>query len=64
MIKSKSARIIITMECQNCRINKIQNKKGIFRRITEKNKKNTPNRLELKKYCKYCNSNYTYKEIK
>ena len=29
-----------------------------------KNKKNTPERIELKKYCKFCKAHTLHKEIK
>nr|YP_010170966.1 ribosomal protein L33 [Chondria tumulosa]QSD57107.1 ribosomal protein L33 [Chondria tumulosa] len=67
MGKNKGARIIITLECE-CR-NKQENntkkrKSGIFRYTTSKNKRNTSSRLELKKFCKYCNCHANFKEIK
>ncbi|MBE3115323.1 MAG: 50S ribosomal protein L33 [Actinobacteria bacterium] len=31
---------------------------------TEKNKKNTPDRLELKKYCKWCKKHTIHKETR
>lgn len=31
---------------------------------TTKNRKNNPSRLELKKFCRICNSHSIYKEIK
>lgn len=64
MGKNKGSRILITLECE-CR-NNTQTKRmnGIFRYTTSKNKRNTPNRLEIKKFCKYCNHHKTFKEIK
>nr|YP_010986186.1 ribosomal protein L33 [Polyopes affinis]WOL37104.1 ribosomal protein L33 [Polyopes affinis] len=65
MAKSKEARLIITLECE-CRslINTNKRKNGIFRYTTTKNKRNTPNRLELKKFCPNCNRHRKFKEIK
>lgn len=65
MGKSKGARVIITLECgcRNTR-NNDQRKKGIMRYTTCKNKRNTPNRLEIKKFCSYCNKHEVFKEIK
>ena len=67
MGKSKGARIIITLECE-CRsdINrrKNQRKPGIFRYTTTKNRRNTPSRIEIKKYCPNCNKHKFFKEIK
>nr|YP_009396607.1 ribosomal protein L33 [Vertebrata australis]ARW65793.1 ribosomal protein L33 [Vertebrata australis] len=65
MGKNKGARVIITLECL-CRSTTIgdQRKKGIMRYTTCKNKRNTPNRLEIKKFCSYCNKHELFKEIK
>nr|ARW69324.1 ribosomal protein L33 [Polysiphonia sp.] len=64
MGKNKGSRIIITLECQ-CK-NTISNKRkqGVERYTTCKNKRNTPNRLEIKKFCTYCNKHEIFKEIK
>nr|YP_009397236.1 ribosomal protein L33 [Thuretia quercifolia]ARW66422.1 ribosomal protein L33 [Thuretia quercifolia] len=69
MAKNKGARIIITLECpckNNNRTNQENNKrkKGIFRYTTSKNKRNNPSRLEIKKFCPYCNCHEMFKEIK
>lgn len=65
MGKSKGARITITLECE-CRnlTGKEKRSKGIYRYTTSKNRRNTPNRIELNKFCKYCNSHAVFKEIK
>lgn len=64
MGKNKGSRIIITLECE-CENNTEQKRKnGISRYTTTKNKRNTPNRLEIKKFCTYCNQHATFKEIK
>nr|YP_009511053.1 ribosomal protein L33 [Hydropuntia rangiferina]AXI96726.1 ribosomal protein L33 [Hydropuntia rangiferina]UAD87409.1 ribosomal protein L33 [Hydropuntia rangiferina] len=65
MKKSKGARIIITLECP-CRNSNDKNKrkKGIFRYTSTKNRKNTPNRIELMKFCPNCNQHEKFKEIK
>lgn len=65
MGKSKGARITITLECE-CRNlpNKEKRSTGICRYTTSKNRRNTPNRIELNKFCKYCNSHAIFKEIK
>jgi len=51
----KGARIIVTLACQEC---KNQNY------TTEKNKTNSPDLLEFKKYCKHCRKVTLHKEIK
>nr|YP_009398686.1 ribosomal protein L33 [Kuetzingia canaliculata]ARW67872.1 ribosomal protein L33 [Kuetzingia canaliculata] len=65
MGKNKGSRIIITLECE-CRHTQNTKKRnnGIFRYTSSKNKRNTPHRLEIKKFCPYCNSHEIFKEIK
>ncbi|MGB9662572.1 MAG: 50S ribosomal protein L33 [Moorellaceae bacterium] len=48
-------RIGITLECTECKHRNY---------TTTKNKKNDPNRLELKKYCSYCGRHTLHKETK
>ena len=67
MGKNKGARITITLECE-CR-NSIDDlgakrKAGVFRYTSSKNRRNTPNRLELNKFCPNCNKHSLFKEIK
>ncbi len=64
MTKKKGFRIILTIECLNCRKEKNKRSKGISHYTTTKNRQNTPNRLELKKFCVYCNFHTLHKEIK
>nr|YP_010904074.1 ribosomal protein L33 [Caulacanthus ustulatus]WCH57325.1 ribosomal protein L33 [Caulacanthus ustulatus] len=65
MAKNKGARVIITLECECKQIeNTTKRKKGIFRYTTSKNRRNQPNRLELKKFCPNCNCHENFKEIK
>ena len=65
MAKNKGARITITLEC-SCRNlpNIVKRSKGIFRYTSTKNRRNTPNRIELKKFCPKCNCHRIFKEIK
>lgn len=67
MAKNKGSRVIITLECE-CRnlpqSNKDKRKKGISRYTSTKNRRNTPARLEIKKFCSYCNKHTQFKEIK
>nr|YP_009294430.1 ribosomal protein L33 [Asparagopsis taxiformis]AOM65913.1 ribosomal protein L33 [Asparagopsis taxiformis] len=65
MGKNKGARIVITLECSCINIEN-QNKRnpGIFRYTSTKNRRNTQNRLELKKFCPQCNTHSLFKEIK
>nr|QCI09147.1 ribosomal protein L33 [Inkyuleea mariana] len=65
MGKSKGARITITLECL-CKnsTNNNRRKPGIFRYTSSKNRRNTPARLELNKFCPTCNCHTKFKEIK
>ncbi|MFM9412894.1 50S ribosomal protein L33 [Peptococcus simiae] len=48
-------RVGITLECTECKRRNYQ---------TNKNKKNTTGRLEVKKYCPFCKSHQLHKETK
>ncbi len=48
-------RDIILLTCQNCKQRNYS---------TMKNKKNTPEKIELKKYCKFCRTHTAHKETK
>ena len=64
MAKNKGIRIAITLECTECRYNVNKRFPGISRYLTQKNRRNNPERLELKKYCPNCNRTSLHKEIK
>lgn len=69
MGKNKGTRILITLECIECRSNLndiLLNKRssGVSRYFTQKNRRNNPERLELRKYCQHCNKPTLHKEIK
>ena len=65
MAKNKGTRILITLECTTCRSNTTNKRSpGVSRYITQKNRRNTLERLELKKYCPHCNRSTIHKEIK
>ena len=64
MAKSKGTRILITLECTECRSNLNKRSDGVSRYHTQKNRRNNPERLELKKYCSNCNRTTLHKEIK
>ncbi|MEI6684201.1 MAG: 50S ribosomal protein L33 [Bacteroidota bacterium] len=59
--KSKDQRIQVILECTEQRASGVP---GISRYITTKNKKNTPERIELKKYNSYLKKKTVHKEIK
>nr|QXU76274.1 ribosomal protein L33 [Dicranopteris pedata] len=65
MTKSKDTRVTIALECTSCTRKKTGNKSsGISRYTTRKNRRNTPTRLELKKYRPYCCKHTSHKELK
>ncbi len=48
-------RIVVTLACQDCKRRNY---------TTTKNKRNNPDRLELKKYCRWCNKHTVHREAK
>ena len=52
---ANDARVKITLVCTECKQRNYD---------TKKNKKNDPERLELKKYCKFCRKHTLHKESK
>lgn len=48
-------RVNITLACTECKQRNYN---------TSKNKKNDPDRMELKKYCKFCKKHTPHKETK
>jgi len=64
MAKSKGPRIVITLECTECRQNENKRSNGVSRYLTSKNRRNTPDKLQISKFCKYCNKHTIHKETK
>nr|YP_009580352.1 ribosomal protein L33 [Juniperus tibetica]QBK47107.1 ribosomal protein L33 [Juniperus tibetica] len=65
MAKGGNVRITITLECTSCTQDSVEKKsKGISRYTTRKNRRNTPDRLELKKFCPSCHKHTIHGEIK
>jgi large subunit ribosomal protein L33 len=64
MAKNKGTRIVITLECTECRTALNKRSNGVSRYSTMKNRRNTPDRLELRKFCTHCNQHTNHKEIK
>nr|YP_009651790.1 ribosomal protein L33 [Idiospermum australiense]QCY72519.1 ribosomal protein L33 [Idiospermum australiense] len=63
MAKGKDVRVIIILECTGCARNGLNKEsRGISRYITQKNRHNTPSRLE--KFCSYCYKHTIHAEIK
>lgn len=65
MGKSKGTRITVTLEClcENMS-SQLASRSRMFRYTTTKNRRNTPNKLKLKKYCPKCNRHSFFQEIK
>ena len=61
MAKKNVARQVITLECTEQRGSDVP---GMSRYTTQKNKKNTPKRLELKKYNPYLRRHTVHREVK
>lgn len=59
--KSKGNRIQVILECTE---HKATGEPGTSRYITTKNRKNTPDRMELKKYNSVLRKHTVHKEIK
>ncbi|MBW6466750.1 MAG: 50S ribosomal protein L33 [Brevefilum sp.] len=55
MAKKKGVRPVITLECTDCKERNY---------TTEKNRRNDPGRLELKKYCSRCRAHTPHREVK
>jgi large subunit ribosomal protein L33 len=64
MAKNKGPRVQVTLECTECRTSNIKRRPGVSRYLTQKNRRNTLEKLALKKYCRYCNKHTIHKEIK
>ena len=47
--------VIITLACTECKLRNYN---------TTKNKKNNPDRLEMKKYCRFCKKHTVHRETK
>jgi len=58
---ARGNRVIIQLECQSCRQ---AGSPGVSRYTTTKNKKTTPDRLEMKKYCRFERKHTVHKEVK
>ena len=58
---AKGPRVVIHLECTTCRQSAVP---GVSRYSSTKNKKTHPERLEIKKYCKFEKTHTVHKEIK
>tara|TARA_Y100001968_G_scaffold254428_1_gene240318 strand:- start:1324 stop:1563 length:240 start_codon:yes stop_codon:yes gene_type:complete len=66
IMAKKGTRIVVTLECTECRTVPDSEKRspGVSRYTTEKNRRNTTDRLELKKFSPQLNRMTIHKEIK
>nr|YP_009994369.1 ribosomal protein L33 [Cuscuta africana]QNP08517.1 ribosomal protein L33 [Cuscuta africana] len=65
MAKKKDVRVTVILECTSCVRNDVKKvSTGVSRYITQKNRQNTPNRLEFKKFCPRCYKHTVHGEIK
>nr|YP_009407441.1 ribosomal protein L33 [Dionaea muscipula]ASA46384.1 ribosomal protein L33 [Dionaea muscipula]QBC71768.1 ribosomal protein L33 [Dionaea muscipula] len=65
MAKGKKVRVGIILECTSCVLKSVDKQsRGISRYITQKNRRNTPSELELRKFCQYCYKHTIHGEIK
>nr|QHB78647.1 ribosomal protein L33 [Diplazium kunstleri] len=65
MTKSKDARVTTALACTICTGKEAGDKStGISRYTTRKNRRNTPTRLESKKFCVCCHKHTYHKELK
>ncbi|MCX6020739.1 MAG: 50S ribosomal protein L33 [Chloroflexi bacterium] len=55
MAKKSGVRIVITLACQTCRRRNY---------TSEKNRRNDPDRLELKRYCRWCRVHTAHRETR
>ena len=61
----KGTRVVVTLECTEARTSSDPRRSnGVSRYTTEKNKRNTTERLELKKFNRHLNKMTIHKEIK
>ena len=61
----KGTRVVVTLECTEARTSsEPKRSNGVSRYTTEKNKRNTTERLELKKFNPHLNKMTIHKEIK
>ena len=61
----KVTRVVVTLECTEARTSSAPRRSnGVSRYTTEKNKRNTTERLELKKFNPHLNKMTIHKEIK
>jgi large subunit ribosomal protein L33 len=55
MARKSAVRTVINLSCETC-------KNRLY--TSEKNRRNSPDRIELKKFCKFCRSHKMFKEVR
>ena len=55
MAGKKGVRLVVTLACTECKERNY---------LTEKNRRNDPGRLELKKYCRRCRRHTLHREVR
>nr|QVX29011.1 ribosomal protein L33 [Galactia jussiaeana] len=65
MAKGKDIRVTVILQCTSCDQKSVNKEStGISRYVTQKNRHNTPSRLELRKFCPCCCKHMIHAEIK
>ncbi len=59
--KGKGNRVQVILECTTCKTSEIP---GVSRYVSTKNRRNTADRLERKKYCKFERKHTVHKEVR
>ena len=59
--KAKGNRVQVILECTEMKESGLP---GTSRYVTTKNRKNTPERMELNKYCPFCRKHTLHRETK
>ena len=55
MARKSAVRTVINLSCEDCSVRLY---------TSEKNRRNSPDRIELKKFCKICRSHKNFKEVR
>ncbi|WP_084639623.1 50S ribosomal protein L33 [Geitlerinema sp. PCC 9228] len=61
---AKGVRVVITLECTECRTNPNKRSNGVSRYTSTKNRRKHSGRMEFRKYCPHCNKHTVHKETK
>nr|YP_010566754.1 ribosomal protein L33 [Medicago rigiduloides]UZC32413.1 ribosomal protein L33 [Medicago rigiduloides]UZC32489.1 ribosomal protein L33 [Medicago rigiduloides] len=64
MATGKYVRVTVVLECSTCDKTDVKVEPGVSRYITQKNRQNSPDRLELRKFCHFCGKHTIHVEMK